>query len=131
MHVPPWQISPAGQLPHWSTAPQPSLAVPHVRPSALQVVFAQLSQMCATPSQTAPGAQVPQSSAFPQPSLAGPHWNPSDAHDCMTHGPQAIPPPFETHVSPGGQVPQFTAVPHWLTTTPHVSPSCAHVFPGT
>jgi len=125
------QTSPAGQLPHWSRPPQPSLAAPQVRPIAAQVTLWQVSQTCDTASQTWPPVQVPQSSGFPQPSLAGPHWKPSEAQVCVTQGAQARPVPFGRHASPAGQTPQLVAWPHAFRTTPHVSPSCAHVLAGT
>jgi len=73
------QVCPLAQVPQLSVPPQPSAALPHLKPSPAQVFGVQLLVQTLL-VQVCPLAQVPQLSVPPHPLEALPQLNPSDEH---------------------------------------------------
>jgi len=117
---PPPHVSPAGQPPQEIVRPHPSKTVPHVAPSAAQVVGRQPHLLGAPPPpHTAGRVHAPQLSIPPQPSDTAPQSAPNEAHVA----------PRE-HPGGGGcwQMPQLTTASQPSEKEPQVAPSAAHVF---
>jgi hypothetical protein len=102
LHPPVATVVVSGHRPQSSCPPQPSLACPHVRPSARQLLGAQLQTFGFPPPQTAGAVHVPHSSTRPHPSEIDPHWAACAWHVVGAHVPAphtfARPPP--PHVWP-------------------------------
>ena len=115
-------------MPHWSTLPQPSPAIPHSMPCIAHVLGQQPkfphTPMTPHPPQLNPFIQLPQSFTPPHPSDCIPQLKPSSAQvfgqqawaGPQTPGFPVHPPP---HTCPAGHVPQFKMPPQPSACVPH------------